>query len=135
MQARLEGLAQDFDACSAQSPDWPNVLAVEQPDAWERRVINELARVLHEQSRAEVLVLDAGFPIEILPSFVTPQVFWARVVRDARNGALHGGLGPILVRASKLYPANPVFAQATQPKLRSPEFNDPSDPGDQTDTS
>ena len=82
------------------------------PGVWERRAIDELARVFYEQPRAILLVMEAGFPVAMMPTFTSPQVFWARVAQEARNGALHGGLRPILVRALEQYSANPVFARA-----------------------
>jgi Effector-associated domain 1 len=78
---------------------------------WERRGIDELARVLHDEHRAKLVAMQAGFPAAMMPPFRDPQDFWERVAIEARNGALHGGLRPIFLRASRQYPANPIFAR------------------------
>lgn len=86
----------------------------------EECIIEELAKVLHERDRAVLLAIKAGFPVTVLPPFTTPEIFWTRVAREARNGALHGGLRPIVACAAELYPANKVFAQASlTPEARS----------------
>lgn len=74
-------------------------------------VVQELAKVFCKRERSELLLSQAGFPTAMLPLFTTPQVFWDSVARDAQNGALHGGLMRIVMRASELFPANPVFAR------------------------
>lgn len=72
-------------------------------------LIAELSHVFCEQSEAVLLVLEAGFPAEMLPGFETPRLFWTKVARMVANGATHGGMGPIVARAVQRYPANPIF--------------------------
>lgn len=77
----------------------------------DHRVVQEFAKVFCERERSKLLLSQAGFPTTMLPAFTTPQVFWDSVAREAKNGALHGGLRRIVMQASELYPANPVFAR------------------------
>jgi formylglycine-generating enzyme required for sulfatase activity len=74
------------------------------------RVVDELARVLGDAEAAMVVVKRAGFPPALIPAFSTPLTFWSRIAELACNGALTGGLAPILRVAAELYPGNEVLA-------------------------
>lgn len=73
-------------------------------------VVDELARVLGDPEAATVVVKRAGFPPALIPAFSTPLTFWWRIAEIASNGALTGGLSPILRVAAELYPGNEVLA-------------------------
>lgn len=81
------------------------------------RVVDELARVLGDPEAATVVVKRAGFPPALIPAFTTPLTFWSRVAEIATNGALTGGLSPILRVASELYPSNDVLASEFLPRV------------------
>lgn len=81
----------------------------------ENQLITELAKIFHEKSCAVSLIMNAGFPVKMIPSFSNPQAFWAKVVYEIRGGAMHGGLRPIIDKAAELYPANQVFSTISWP--------------------
>jgi hypothetical protein len=78
-------------------------------DVSDEALIDELARVLYDSDQAMLAARNAGFPVQSMPTFRTAQVFWSRIVEDARNGAVRGGVGSVASVAAKLYPGNAVF--------------------------
>lgn len=74
-------------------------------------LVDELARVLYDSDQATLAARTAGFPVQSMPTFRTAQVFWSRIVEDARNGAVRGGVGSVAAVAAKLYPGNAVFSR------------------------
>lgn len=73
-------------------------------------LIDELSRVFSQPGEALELAQRAGFPVAHVPEFVTPNVFWGRLVRAAADGKLFGGVGAIVVQAKLRFPHNPIFA-------------------------
>ncbi len=74
-----------------------------------QRIVDELAKVFSDRSRAVFVIKRAGFPAALIPTLNTSQEFWAQVVESACHGALQGGLQPILDVVTQLYPNNAVF--------------------------
>ena len=77
----------------------------------EARLFDELVKVFSTPDQATMLAKKAGFPPERLPGFTTSLVFWTRIVEEAQNGAIEGGLHSIIKSASILYPSNQIFSQ------------------------
>lgn len=73
------------------------------------RLIDELARVLHEPERARALVLRARFPPATLPPFDDPRAFWESVIHTTLHDGLGGVLQTIVIEASTLSPSSAVF--------------------------
>lgn len=80
-------------------------------DVSDEALIDELARVLYDSDQATLAARNAGFPVQSMPTFRTAQVFWSRIVEDARNGAVRGGVESVASVAARLYPGNPVFTR------------------------
>jgi len=78
-------------------------------DVSDDALVEELARVLWDADQATLAARNAGFPVQSLPAFRTAQVFWARIVEDARNGAVRGGVQALASAAARLFPGNSVF--------------------------
>lgn len=77
----------------------------------DRQLVDELARVTWDSDEARLVVTEAGLPPQFMPSFNTPRVFWSRVVEQAANGAIAGGVDAIAHAAARQYPHNPVFTR------------------------
>lgn len=73
-------------------------------------LVDELSRVFNQPGEALELAQRAGFPVAHVPEFVTPNVFWGRLVRAAADGKLFGGVGAIVAQARLRFPHNPIFA-------------------------
>lgn len=80
-------------------------------DVSDDALVDELARVLYDSDQAMLAARKAGFPVQSMPTFRTAQVFWSRIVEDARNGAVQGGVQSVASVAAKLYPGNAVFTR------------------------
>lgn len=80
-------------------------------ECWDERLLGELATVFHDRARATRLVVGVGFPRSIMPEFVNPLTFWTKVMEEACNGALPGGIRAIVAAARVMYPDNRVFGQ------------------------
>jgi TIR domain/Effector-associated domain 1 len=80
-------------------------------EGWQTRVIEELAQVFHDPAQAKLLATQAGVPLSRLHAFTSPIQFWSNLVAEANNGLLPGGIRPILDKAVKMYPANPIFGR------------------------
>jgi len=87
-------------------------------------LVDELARVLSDIDEAKVLVLRAGFPPGSVPSCTTSQAFWTRVVQDAANGRLVGGVQALVDEVAKQYPGNAVFASHRAEAAPAPSAGD-----------
>ncbi len=70
----------------------------------------ELARVFHDPEDARRLAMRAGIPRSEIPAFSRPSVFWSRVIEQAQNGGLEGGMETIRTMAAEKFPGNAVFA-------------------------
>jgi hypothetical protein len=73
-------------------------------------LIDELARVLWEPEQAKTLVLRAGFPPSDLPAFEIATAFWSRVIREAADGKIPGGVQPIVDEVASRFPGNMFLA-------------------------
>jgi len=81
---------------------------------WDQQTLEvlsrELARVFHEPGPARMLAMRAQFPLEDLPTFDVPSVFWNRVVSAVMNGKIIGGIQSVVDMAAESFPGNAVFA-------------------------
>ncbi|WP_230202801.1 DUF6777 domain-containing protein [Parafrankia discariae] len=82
--------------------------------------IRELARVFQKQQAAGHLLDAAGFPRGRHPTWAAQnsEDFWRQVSSELSSGVLHDGRHRVLAAAHSVFPANVVFAAATQ--LRDP---------------
>lgn len=81
----------------------------------DERLIEELAKVIWEAERARQVALAAGFGPGRIPVMKTPALFWARLVEDARNGAILGQVKAVARAAAQAFPGNPFFAAYARP--------------------
>lgn len=88
----------------------PAVMALAQ-DPTHRPLVDELARVFWESERAEVFVLRAGLPPQMMPRFSTPIAFWEKIAMEAESGGIPGGMPALGVAAAGIYPSNRIFAR------------------------
>ncbi len=72
-------------------------------------LIDELARVFWQAEQAVLVARLAGFPVQSMPAFKLPRVFWSTVIEAASNGMLPGGVQPIAAAALHEGGANLVF--------------------------
>jgi sulfatase modifying factor 1 len=84
---------------------------VEYEEASDGSLVEELARVIWERDRATRTARAAGFPPQDMPVFETARVFWAKVVENARNGAVLGGVPALADAAARQFPGNVVFVR------------------------
>jgi hypothetical protein len=84
-----------------------------------KAVVDELAKVFWESDNAVSLAAAAGFPKPMMPAFKTPLPFWEEVAHKACDGAIPGGLQPIIDEAAKRYPSNACFGSRRSTSDRS----------------
>jgi len=75
----------------------------------EQRIVDALAEAFADEGMAREVVKRAGFPPAQTPVFRVPLVFWSKVVTDARNGVIRGGVRAIVEEAVELAPHNGVL--------------------------
>lgn len=85
--------------------------ARESPQELVHGLADELARIVYDSEAARLLALRAGFPASQIPAFSSASVFWNRVLADAYNGVLVGGLEPLVSESVRLYPGNTVLRE------------------------
>jgi hypothetical protein len=72
-------------------------------------LVDELARVLHDEGQARLVARWAGLSPAMIPVFRVPLVFWTAVVDAARSGAMAGGVRAVAEAAVRLFPGNAVL--------------------------
>lgn len=78
--------------------------------------VRELAKVFSTESDAIALLEDLGFPDARRPAWSATSdagAFWRHVARQIEFGILQGSLEDLAHAASRQYPGNPVFRQAS----------------------